>query len=441
MGKQITFRDKHVCRKPKAPPAASSLLFRRAQRVIPGGVNSPVRAFGAVGGDPVFIERGRGARVHAADGREFVDFCGSWGPLILGHAHPAVVAAIRRAAEAGSSFGACTEREIELAELLCECIPYVDKVRLVSSGTEACMTAVRLARGYTGRDKILKFEGCYHGHADPLLVHAGSGLLTGGIASSAGVPPGVAADTLVVPYNDAAAVQAVMEARGAEVAAIIVEPVAANMGLVPPDAGFLETLRRTASAAGALLIFDEVVTGFRLGATTYGALHGIAPDLTCLGKIVGGGLPIGAVGGRAEIMDCLAPAGRVYQAGTLSGNPVAVAAGLCTLRLLIGGNPYPALERLGAHLAARLAGRPPRANPAPQLVRRGSMFTLFFAAPPLRNLAEVKSCDTRAYSRFFRRMLERGFYLPPSQFEVCFISTAHEEADIEDFIHAVTDEE
>lgn len=423
------------------PGSASALLFQRAQRVIPGGVNSPVRAFGAVGGEPVFIARGRGARLYAADGREFVDFCGSWGPLILGHAHPAVVAAIRRAAEDGASFGACTEREVELAELLCERIPYVDKVRLVSSGTEACMTAVRLARGYTGRNKILKFEGCYHGHADALLVQAGSGLLTGGIASSAGVPPGVAADTLVVPYNDAAAVEAVMTARGAEIAAILVEPVAANMGLVPPETGFLETLRRVASAAGALLIFDEVITGFRLGAATYGALHGIAPDLTCLGKIVGGGMPLGAVGGRGEIMDCLAPLGKVYQAGTLSGNPVAVAAGLCTLRLLVSDNPYPGMERLGAHLAARLAGCTAGAGPGPRLVRRGSMFTLFFGGPPLRNLAEVRQCDTHAYARFFHRLLERGFYLPPSQFEVCFISAAHDEADIERFIHAITDEE
>jgi len=282
-------------------PTPSTFFFERACRVIPGGVNSPVRAFGAVGGEPVFIERGRGARVYSADGREFIDFCGSWGPLILGHAHPAVVEAIRRAAEEGTSFGACTEGEVELAELLCERIPYVDKVRLVNSGTEACMTAVRLARGCTGRNKILKFDGCYHGHADSLLVRAGSGLLTGGIASSSGVTPGVAADTLVVPYNDSAAVQAAMAVHGPEIAAVLVEPVAANMGLVPPEPGFLETLRQAASAAGAVLIFDEVITGFRMGPTTYGALHGISPDLTCLGKIIGGGMPIGAVGGRAEM--------------------------------------------------------------------------------------------------------------------------------------------
>ncbi len=414
----------------------NATLFERACRVIPGGVNSPVRAFGAVGGDPLFIRRGQGSRLFSADGCEFVDFCGSWGPLILGHAHPAVVEAVQRAAADGTSFGACTEREVELAELLCARIPYLERVRLVSSGTEACMTAIRLARGFTRRNKILKFDGCYHGHADALLVSAGSGLLTGGMASSAGIPPGVVTDTLVVPYNDLAAVGTVMADWGGEVAAIIVEPVAANMGLVLPEPGFLEGLRRVTAERGALLIFDEVISGFRFGPTSYGALCGVTPDLTCLGKIIGGGMPIGAVGGRADVMKQLAPEGTVYQAGTLSGNPVAVAAGLATLTMLARENPYPALERLGRLLQEGIARCLVPGVLSAHCVRRGGVFTLFFGDPPLRILADVKRCDTRAYASFFHGMLQRGIYLPSSQFEVCFLSAAHTEADVDRFLSA-----
>jgi len=418
------------------PIADPESLFARACRVIPGGVNSPVRAFHAVGGTPVFITRGEGARMFAADGRSFIDFCGSWGPLILGHAHPTVVSAIQRAASDGTSFGACTEREVELAEFICSRIPYVDKVRLVSSGTEACMTAIRLARGFTGRSLVIKFDGCYHGHADALLVSAGSGLLTAGMASSAGIPDGVVADTRVVPYNDLNAVETILRRWGPDVAAIIVEPVAGNMGLVPPVPGFLEGLRRLATQAGAVLIFDEVISGFRLGPTTCGALLGIVPDLTCLGKIIGGGLPIGAVAGRAELMDRLAPLGPVYQAGTLSGNPVAVAAGLSTLRILADENPYPQIERLAQRLIATI--KPP--NDAGSLhvhaAQLGGMFTLFFTGHPVRDLASAKLCDSRRYAEFFQHMLNHGVYLPPSQFEVCFVSAAHRDDDISRFAHA-----
>jgi glutamate-1-semialdehyde 2,1-aminomutase len=413
---------------------ASEALFDRAKAVIPGGVNSPVRAFKAVGNTPVFIDHGKGSRMFSADGQELVDLCGSWGPLALGHAHPAVVEAIRRAASAGTSFGACTEREVELAELLCARIPYMERVRLVNSGTEACMTAIRLARGHTGRNKIMKFDGCYHGHSDALLVSAGSGMLTGGIASSAGVPECVATDTMVCPYNDLPAVESLLRQHGHDMAAVIVEPVAGNMGLVPPESGFLEGLRRLTEESGALLILDEVITGFRLGPTTYGALRGITPDLTCLGKIIGGGMPIGAIGGRAGIMDRLAPLGPVYQAGTLSGNPVAVAAGLSTLRTLIAENPYPAIERLGKRVADEIGKRTTPSGLKAHVAQLGGMFTLFFCDGPVRNMAEAKRCDTAAYARFFQEMLKRGFYLPPSQFEVCFISAAHTREDITDFL-------
>lgn len=411
-------------------PAVSARLFSRACRVIPGGVNSPVRAFGAVGGTPVFIRCGKGSRLYSADGWEFTDFCGSWGAMILGHAHPAVVDAVQRAVVDGTSFGACTEREVELAEWLCARIPYVEQVRLVNSGTEACMTAIRLARGFTNRKKILKFDGCYHGHADSLLVSGGSGLLTTGTITSAGVPDGVAGDTLAVPYNDLDTVKQVMSEHGRNVAAIIVEPVACNMGLVPPRTGFLEGLRRVANDTGALLIFDEVITGFRLGPTTYGALYGITPDLTCLGKIIGGGMPLAAIGGRAEVMQRLAPLGKVYQAGTLSGNPVAVAAGLATLKTLVREDPYPMIERLGRQLTEGIARRTSSHGFQLHCVRLGGMFTIFFSEPPIRNFEDAKRCDTRAYARFFHAMLKRGIYLPPSQFETCFISGAHTPDDI-----------
>lgn len=422
-----------------SPSPISSSLFARASRVIPGGVNSPVRAFRAVGGEPVFMARGRGARLTTVDGAELLDFCGSWGPLILGHAHPEVVDAVARAAADGMTFGACTPGEVELAETLCRLAPALEMVRLVSSGTEAVMTALRLARGFTGRAKILKFDGGYHGHSDALLVAAGSGLLTHGIADSAGVTPGAAADTLVAPYNDLAAVQDVLDANRGAVAAILVEPIAGNMGLVLPEPDFLPGLRRLADAAGALLIFDEVITGFRFGPTTYGRLCGVTPDLTTLGKIIGGGLPLAAVGGRAEILKRLAPLGPVYQAGTLSGNPVAVAAGLATLRILERDQPYPRLERLGALLADGLAAAAAARGRALFCARSGGVFTPFFCAGPVRNLREAKTADTAAYAAFFRAMLARGFYLPPSQFEAAFLSAAHTEADVAAFLAAAAE--
>jgi glutamate-1-semialdehyde 2,1-aminomutase len=384
------------------------------------------------------MARGYGARLQTVDGRELLDFCGSWGPLILGHARAEVVAAITSAAAAGTSFGACTPGEVEFAELLCECVPSLEKVRLVSSGTEAVMTALRLARGATGRRKILKFDGCYHGHSDSLLVAAGSGLLTGGLASSAGVSQTTAEDTHVVPYNDLAAVQAIVDEHGADLAAIIVEPIAGNMGLVPPADGFLAGLRELANSCGALLIFDEVITGFRLAATTYGQLCGVTPDLTCLGKIIGGGLPIGAVGGRAGVMDHLAPLGRVYQAGTLSGNPVAVAAGLTTLKLLLAENPYPRIEALGATLAANFNAMAEAKGVCAHCVQVGGMFTVFFTDQPVTDLASAKACNTDAHAQFFHRMLDADIYLPPSQFEVAFVAAVHTEADIERFVEAAS---
>jgi glutamate-1-semialdehyde 2,1-aminomutase len=416
--------------------ATSAELFARARAVIPGGVNSPVRAFNGVGGTPVYMARGSGARMTSVDGKTYVDFCGSWGPLILGHTRREVVEAIAAAAAEGTTFGTNTPREVEFAELLCSLIPCADMVRLVSSGTEAVMTALRLARGVTGRRKIVKFDGCYHGHADYLLVAAGSGLLTGGISSSAGVSPSAVAEVLVPPYNDLAAVNAIVDKDGGDLAAIIVEPVAGNMGLIHPAPGFLEGLRAAADRCGALLIFDEVITGFRLGPTTYGALCGVTPDLTTLGKIIGGGMPIGAVCGPEHIMKALAPLGPVYQAGTLSGNPVAVAAGLTMIRLLWEERPYPRMEQLGQRLAEGLERHAREQGVAMHVARLGGMFTPFFTNQAVTNVATAKTCDTKAYARFFHAMLERGFYLPPSQFEVGFVSAAHTEADIDAFIAA-----
>ncbi len=412
----------------------SSEWFARAKQVIPGGVNSPVRAFDAVGGDPVYIAGGAGAVLRTADGRELIDFCGSWGPLLFGHARAEVVEAVRRAAGEGLSFGANTPREVEFAERLCERVPALEQVRLVSSGTEAVMTAIRLARGFTGRRRIVKFDGGYHGHADSLLVSAGSGLLTGGIASSDGVPPAVAAETAVVPYNDLDGVDRLVRGQGDAIAAIIVEPVAGNMGLVPPAPGFLAGLRAAADRCGALLIFDEVITGFRLGPTTYGALCGIRPDLTTLGKIIGGGMPLGAVGGRRDAMACLAPLGRVYQAGTLSGNPVAVAAGLATLDLIAREPPYAKLDALGSRLAEGLHRLARARGLALHCARLGGMFTPFFRAGAPRDLATVKASDGGAYAKLFNGLLQRGLYLPPSPFEVGFISAAHTEAHIDALI-------
>ncbi len=408
--------------------------FERAIRVIPGGVNSPVRAFNSVGGDPLYVVSGKGARIKTAEGAELVDFCGSWGPLIMGHAHPAVVEAICRAAAEGTSFGINTPREVEFAETLCALVPSMKMVRAMSSGTEATMTAIRLARGFTGRRKILKFDGGYHGHADYLLVSAGSGLLTGGITSSAGVSPAAAAEVLVPHYNDLAAVDEIVATQGNEIAAIIVEPVAGNMGLVPPAPGFLEGLRKAADRCGALLIFDEVITGFRLGPTTYGHLCGVEPDLTCLGKIIGGGMPVGAVGGREEVMRKLAPLGAVYQAGTLSGNPVALAAGLATLALLVKENPYARIKALGSRLTEGVNAIARKRGVTLYCAGLGGLFTPFFMEKAPTDLETVKHCDAKAYASFFRGMFKAGCYLPPSQFEVGFVSAAHTESDIDFFV-------
>jgi glutamate-1-semialdehyde 2,1-aminomutase len=409
-------------------------LFERAERVIPGGVNSPVRSFRSVGGTPVFIERGAGSKLYTSDGRELIDFCMSWGALLFGHADPEITGAVLKAAVDGTGFGAATRREVLFAEKLCSMIPYVEQVRCVNSGTEAVMTAIRLARGATGRDKILKFDGCYHGHSDAMLVSAGSGLLTGGLSSSAGVPFATAADTLVAPYNDIAAVEEIMKHSGDRIAAIIVEPVAANMGLVLSEPGFLEALRELTHRHGALLIFDEVITGFRFGPTTYGALCGVEPDLTCLGKIIGGGLPLAALGGRRKIMEQLAPLGPVYQAGTLSGNPLAVAAGLAALEKMESDTPFARFEKRDGGVVSAVSGI---RNVSVQ--QKGSAFTFFFRKGLPKNLAEAKQCDTGKYAAFFHAMLERGIYLPPAQFETAFISAAHTDADIAALVSVAAD--
>lgn len=417
---------------------SSSEWFSRAKRVIPGGVNSPVRAFNAVGGDPVYVVSGKGARMKTADGAELLDFCGSWGPLILGHARAEVVEAICRAAGEGTSFGINTPREVEFAELLCSMVPSMKMVRLMSSGTEATMTALRLARGFTGRRKVIKFDGCYHGHSDCLLVAAGSGLLTGGISSSAGVSDAAAAEMLIPAYNDLAAVDELVRTQGKEIAAIIVEPIAANMGLVAPAPGFLKGLRDAADRCGALLIFDEVITGFRMGPTSFGTLCGVTPDLTCLGKIVGGGMPIGAVGGREDVMKKLSPLGPVYQAGTLSGNPAAVAAGMATLSLLRKENPYAAMEQRAIKLADGVNALAKERKLPMHCARLGSLFTPYFCAKEVNSLADAKRSDTKAHAAFFHGMLDRGIYLPPSQFEVGFVSAAHTDVDIETFLKAAS---
>jgi glutamate-1-semialdehyde 2,1-aminomutase len=417
----------------------SEQLFARAQRVIPGGVNSPVRAFKAVGGTPLFIARAEGARVWDADGRCYVDYLGSWGPMILGHAHPAVVEAVSRAARDGTSYGAPCAAEVELAERVTRLVPSMEKVRFVSSGTEAAMSALRLARGFTGRSKILKLEGCYHGHADALLVAAGSGVATLGIPGSPGVPEGTVADTVVAPYNDAAAAEQAFEAHGADLAAVIVEPVAGNMGCVLPRDGYLQALRDLTRRHGALLIFDEVITGFRIAPGGAQAVYGIQPDLTCLGKIVGGGLPVGAYGGRAEVMDHVAPSGPVYQAGTLSGNPLAMAAGVATLDVLQGTGTYARLEALTRRLCGGLE-RAAKAVAVPATVNRAaSLFTVFFCPGPVTDYASAKTANTAGFARFFHAMLDRGFYLPPAQLEAAFVSLAHSEADIDATIAAARD--
>ena len=413
----------------------ASGLFGRAVDVIPGGVNSPVRAWGAVGaGEPFFAARGEGAYLWDAEGNRYLDWVLSWGPLVFGHADPEVVEAVQEAAAAGTTFGAPTEREVALAEELVDAVPSVEKVRLVSSGTEAAMSALRLARGVTGRDLVLKFAGCYHGHSDGLLAAAGSGLATLGIPSSPGVPAGAAAATVVCAYNNAEGVSAAVEAHGDRLAAIIVEPVAGNMGVVPPESGFLEALRALCNASGALLVFDEVITGFRVGRGGAQELYGVAPDLTVLGKIAGGGLPLAAFGGRAEVMDELAPAGPVYQAGTLSGNPLATAAALVVLRRLRDPAVYERLEATGAQLEAGLRAA---AGDEPVCVQRvGAMTTLFFREGPVRSFEEASASDTDRYGAWFRHLLARGVYVAPSQFEALFPSTAHGEAEIDATLEA-----
>jgi glutamate-1-semialdehyde 2,1-aminomutase len=424
----------------------SEKLFAEALKYIPGGVNSPVRAFRAVGGQPFFVNKARGARVWDVDGNGYIDYVGTWGPAILGHAHPKIIQAVQDAAAHGTSFGIPNPFEVTMARLICARVPSVQKVRMTNSGTEACMSAIRLARGFTGRDKIIKFDGCYHGHADSLLVKAGSGALTFGHPDSAGVPAAFTQHTIVLPYNDSDAVKAAFAANKDQIAGIILEPVPGNAGLYLPRDGYLEFLREITKANGALLIFDEVMTGFRLAPGGAQERFGITPDLSCFGKVIGGGLPVGAFGGRAEIMDCLAPLGPVYQAGTLSGNPVAMAAGIVALEEL-GGNisatgsqqtpaAYARLEALGAQLesgmrdAVKTAGVPVTFN------RCGSMFCGYFTSEPVHNLADAMKSNRERFGKFFHGMLEAGVYLAPSQFEAGFLSTAHSEADIEHTVSA-----
>jgi glutamate-1-semialdehyde 2,1-aminomutase len=402
----------------------SEAWFARAQRVIPGGVNSPVRAFRGVGGTPRFIERGQGSHIFDTDGNSYLDYVGSWGPLLLGHRPPAVIDALREVLEVGTSFGAPTEREVELAELIAKTVPSMEMVRLVNSGTEATMSALRLARGFTGRDLVIKFEGCYHGHVDSLLVKGGSGMATLGIADSAGVPKAFAETTISLPFNSIPAVEKAFADRPAQIAAVIVEPVVGNMGCVPPAPGFLEALRELTARYGSLLIFDEVMTGFRVALGGAQQRFGIQPDLTTLGKIIGGGLPMAAYGGRTDVMQKIAPLGPVYQAGTLSGNPLAVAAGLAMLRYLIAHpEVYDTLETRAAQLTAWTP-------PGVTVNRVGSMFTFFFSPNPVTDWESAKKCDTARFGKFFHFLLERGVYIAPSQFEAGFVSAAHSEEDI-----------
>ena len=417
----------------------SEALFEVAQGLFPGGVNSPVRSFRGVGGTPRFLVRGEGSRVYDADGREYIDYVGSWGPLILGHADPRVVSAVARAAAAGTSFGAPHPAEIELAELIRRAMPSLELMRFVNSGTEVAMSAIRLARAFTHKDLIVKFDGCYHGHADGMLVDAGSGALTFGAPSSPGVPKAYAEQTLVAPYNNIDAVEELFRRHGEHIACIIVEPIAANMGLVLPEAGFLGGLKQIAHAHGALLIFDEVITGFRVALGGAQEHYGIAPDLTCSGKIIGGGLPVGAFGGRAAIMRLLSPLGDVYQAGTLSGNPIAMAAGAAQLRAIFEPGFYDRLERGGAALEKGVREALQAHSIPAQLHRIGSIFGIFFNAQPVKDMSGVRSSDAKAYAEFFHAMLDRGAYLAPSAFEVGFISSADSRSDIEGTIAAVSD--
>ncbi len=414
----------------------SQQLFTEAQRCIPGGVNSPVRAFRSVGGQPLFIAKAKGAYLWDVDGNKFIDYVHSWGPMILGHAPGPVIRAVQRAAARGTSYGAPTELEVRLARMIREAVPSMEQVRLVSSGTEAAMSAVRLARGYTKRDKILKFDGCYHGHSDCMLTKAGSGVATLDLPDSPGVPPDFARHTLTAPYNDLRAVKTLVEAHATDLACIVVEPVAGNMGVVPPSPGFLPALRELTRACGALLVFDEVITGFRVHYGGAQTLYGVTPDLTCLGKIIGGGLPVGAYGGRREILQLIAPAGPVYQAGTLSGNPLAVTAGIETLKALKAPGMYMKLDAKSAALAEGLGKAAKQAGIPFTQTRVGSMLGGFFTDRPVTDYASAKRADTQRYAKFFRGMLEQGVYFAPSQFEAAFLSTAHSDADIKKTIAA-----
>ena len=414
----------------------SEALFAEALQYIPGGVNSPVRAFRAVGGTPFFVNRAQGAHVFDVDGHDYIDYVGTWGPAILGHAHPKIIAAVQKTAEQGTSFGIPNPLEVTMAKLVCATVPSVQKVRLCNSGTEACMSAIRLARGFTKREKIIKFDGCYHGHADSLLVKAGSGALTFGHPDSLGVPASFTQHTIVAPFNDEAALRAVFAANRGQVAGLIVEPVPGNAGLYLPKPGYLELLRTLTAEHGALLIFDEVMTGFRLAPGGAQERFGITPDLSCFGKIIGGGLPVGAFGGRADIMDCLAPLGGVYQAGTLSGNPLAMAAGLAALEELQSTNAYQQLEANGAQLEAGMRAAAKSANIPVTFNRCGSMFCSYFTDQPVHNLADAMHSDRARFAKFFHGLLDAGVYLAPSQFEAGFISTAHTAADIEHTILA-----
>ncbi|HEY3914932.1 MAG TPA: glutamate-1-semialdehyde 2,1-aminomutase [Verrucomicrobiae bacterium] len=414
----------------------SDQLFAEALQYIPGGVNSPVRAFRAVGGHPFFVHKAAGAHVFDVDGNDYIDYVGTWGPAILGHANPAIIQAVKAAAEHGTSFGIPNPFEVKMARLICEGVPSVQKVRMCNSGTEACMSAIRLARGFSRRDKIIKFDGCYHGHSDSLLVKAGSGALTFGAPDSAGVPAAFTQHTIVLPFNEPEAVRAAFAANPGQIAGIIVEPVPGNAGLYLPKPGYLEFLREITAQGGSLLIFDEVMTGFRLGWGGAQERFGIRPDLTCFGKIIGGGLPVGAFGGRAEIMDLLAPTGPVYQAGTLSGNPVAMAAGIAALEELSKGNAYVQLEELGTVLEAGMKESAKAAKIPMQFNRIGSMFCGYFAEQPVHNLADAMKSDRERFASFFRGMLDEGIYIAPSQFEAGFISTAHSAEDIETTIKA-----
>ncbi len=408
----------------------SQQLFAEAKTLLPGGVDSPVRAFRAVGGQPLFIERGEGAYLYDVDGNRFIDYVLSWGPLILGHAHPRVTQTLAAAAARGASYGAPSPLELELAKLIRQFMPNIEMIRFVNSGTEATMSALRLARAFTGRNKIVKFEGCYHGHADFLLVQAGSGVATLGLPDSPGVPPATVADTLVVPFNELAAVEQLFDKYPNEIAAVIVEPVAGNMGVVPPVDGFLQGLRDITTAHGALLIFDEVMTGFRVHPSGAQALYNIKPDLATLGKVIGGGLPVGAYGGRRDVMQMVAPAGPMYQAGTLAGNPLAMTAGIETLKELRKPGLWEAIERNAAGLAAGLSAAAEEASVRAVTQRVGTMFTTFFTDRPVTNWATAKTADTQKFGAFFRGMLENGVYLAPSQFEAGFLSAAHGEAEI-----------